>query len=804
MVESKTGILIDAYFKDGLWLSIKEDSGKKDYQIDTLPYFYISTSSELDNKEIVSLKNLLKGINEIIRTNKKNSEFVYKIIFRDIDALISSREHLSKDSILSVAFELREYDIPFVYRFFVDNKLSNFKKIKFNYEKNKILSFEVLEDVSPLKLDYLTFDLEVLPPASMIFPQPKDAPIISIAVLDNNQKQTVFLLANEVSFGDLESKLKKDFPKTDIRIFSDEVKLIEYFALFVGQKDPDLIFTYNGDGFDFEYLVKRYKYLTASDLFLGSRRIVFHKRGKKEVSVDGIVHLDVYVLIRLLNYLQVFNYSKFDLNSIYTKITGKPKLEMPPKQMRESYLNKDYSSIIKYNIDDVVATQELGIGYYGIVNEVSKLVHSPFFDILRTSAGQMVEKWFIDYFINHNLLIPNRPAQEEISERYRYTFEGAFVKDPIPGLHKNIVIVDFRSYHISLIMAYNISPETINVDNSGEEILGYKLSKKIKGFVPEILSDLLNIRIPIKEKIKTLDKNTTEYKTLYAKQYALKILLASTYGYMGFAGARWYCRSCLNIMYHLVRTKIQETISEFEKRGYQVIYGDTDSCFLHYDDLDKLNKDLEEINKTFPKSMSLELEDFFKSGVFVLSRDKEKAAKKKYALLKDNGELKIKGFEYVRRDWCGLVKDTQKKVLETVLEKEEPKEAIAYIKTVVKELQDRKVPNNKLVIQSFVHKSIANYKTINPAMAAMIDAKKKGKIIKTGEVIEYIITNQQNKTISEKARLAELTDEKDYDIDYYLNNQLIPAIYPILEVFNISKDELLTGKKQTGLGQFFK
>ena len=448
--------------------------------------------------------------------------------------------------------------------------------------------------------------------------------------------------------------------------------------------------------------------------------------------------------------------------------------------------------------------------------EISKLINQPIFDVLRGSTSRFVESWFFNYFSKNNLLIPNTPTHQQISERYRYTFEGAFVKKPIAGLHKNIAILDFRSYHISLMIAYNISPETITIDNVLEKqkdlekedknyfyILGRKISKAKKGFVPKLIENLLNIRIPIKEKIKTMDKNTREYKNLYAKQYALKIILASTYGYMGYSGARWYCRDCLDILYHLVRTKIQETIEVFEKKGYPVIYSDTDSAFLHFDDLEKLKKDLKAVNDSLPSSMSLELENIFKSGIFVMSRDKEKAAKKKYALLSETGELKVKGFELVRRDWCGLVKETQRKVLEIVLEKEDPKLAIEYIKEVVNKLQNKEVPKSKLIIQSFVRKNINNYKTINPAMSALLDARKRGLTISNKDVVEYIITDSKAKTISEKARLAELVKERNYDVDYYLNNQLIPAIYSILEVFDISKDEILTGKKQTGLSQFF-
>jgi len=804
-VSSKIGVLIDAYYKNGIKLVVRdiETNEKNDYSFDFLPYFYLKSSKELELSEIDYLQQNLKGISEIIKTEKENSQNIYKLLFIDIESLLSSREHLQKNDInLSFSFTLYEYDIPFIHRFFVDNNLSTFKKIKYNFDEdnNKIVSFEVLEDYLPENLSYITIDLEVLPPQNGTFPVPENDSIISISVIGNKIGKNIFFLGS----GDIKDKLEID--GIDINYFTNEIKMLDALISFLKKKDPDILWTYNGDGFDLDYLVKRYKHIKSEEFKFGKRDIVFHKSRSKVTSISGTVHLDVYVLIKLLNYLQVFNYSKFDLNTIYTQITGKPKLKLPPKEMISAYESFDYKKIITYNQDDTIATEELGLSYYALVYEVSKLIYVPVFDVLRSSAGALVEKWFISYYTQKNLLIPNKPNEDEISERMRHTFEGAFVQPPLSGLHRNIAVVDFRSYHISLIITYNISPETIDLSFSDKqektEILGHYISPSPPGFVPTLLSSLLTLRIGVKDRMKKLTKGTGDYKRLYAQQYALKILLASTYGYMGFSGARWYCKNCLTIMYHLVRTKIQETIKVFEDKGYVVVYGDTDSCFIQYTNEEKLKEDLVEINDLLPKSMALELEDLFKTGIFVLARSEKKAAKKKYALLDFKGNLKIKGFEFVRRDWCLLVRETQKAVLSMVLEDENPKKAISFVKEVLLELQERKIPNKKLIIQSFVHKKLGSYKTLNPAMSALLDAKKVGRQITAGEVIEFIITNKQGKTISEKSRFAEFVSEGDYDIDYYINNQLIPAIYPILEVFGVTSDELLTGKKQKGLGDF--
>ncbi len=800
-VSKSTGIFITAFYDSGLFLTIKENDKKKDFSYDFFPYFYLVSDNSLIDKDLELLEKNLKGIFQITKVKKDNLENVYKLEFENIESLISSKEHLSKKEInLSVNYSLKEYDIPFLQRFFIDHDLSCFKKINFTYKDNKILSFEIIEDVLPETLSHLTFDIEVLPLKDLSFPEPKSSPIISICLMDENYLKKVFFL-KELSYNETNFN-KKEFENTNISFFTDESLMIESFFKYLEEKDPDLIFTYNGDRFDFDYIYKRYKTIKSKEIVF-SKKLTFHKKGNVSVSLNNIIHIDTYILMRLLNYLQIFNFSKLDLNTVYQKITGNKKIILKVSDFRELYEKKEYSKIIEYNIDDVVSTYYLSINYLSIINEVSKLISTPIYDVLRISAGQMIEKLFILNYFRQNLIIEEKPDKETISRRYEYSFTGAFVKDPVVGIHENIAIVDFRSYHISILMAYNISFDTINIPSKeSQEVIGYKISKDKKGFVPELLNNFLNLRISIKEQMNKAKKESQEYKNLYAKQYALKILLASTYGYMGFSGARWYCRPCLEIMYHLVRTKIQETINNFSSLGYLVIYSDTDSCFIKFDDFSKFKKDLEKINKSLPESMSLETEGFFKTGLFVMSRDKKKGAKKKYALLAEDDSLKIKGFEFVRRDWCSLVKEVQKELFMILLKQKDIKKAIDYVREKIISLENRKIPLEKLVLQSFIHKKLSNYKTINPAISALSFAKKEGKNIKEKDLVEYVIINYPSKNISEKARLYDESLSQEYDVDYYLNHQLFPAIIPILEVFDVSKDELLTGKKQKGLKDF--
>lgn len=123
------GTIIDAYYNNGLWLTIKEDSLKKDYFFDFNPYFYMVSSNELNPQDVHLISSVLPNVLQIIKTPKDNAKNVYKIVFDNIESLVKARELFLKETHkLSTKVVLYEYDIPFIERFFLDNNLSNFKK----------------------------------------------------------------------------------------------------------------------------------------------------------------------------------------------------------------------------------------------------------------------------------------------------------------------------------------------------------------------------------------------------------------------------------------------------------------------------------------------------------------------------------------------------------------------------------------------------------------------------------------------------------------------------------------------------
>ena len=239
---------------------------------------------------------------------------------------------------------------------------------------------------------------------------------------------------------------------------------------------------------------------------------------------------------------------------------------------------------------------------------------------------------------------------------------------------------------------------------------------------------------------------------------------------------------------------------------FKTIYSDTDSIAFELEN--KTEKQsleiLKKINSKLPGIMELELEGFFKRGIWVTKRTGEFGAKKKYALIDKNNKLKIRGFETVRRDWCQLARDTQNKVLHLILTQGNEKQALEYIKEIIKKIKNRDVPLEQLIIRTQLKKPIEEYKSEGPHVTIAKRMQKNNLPVNIGMLIQYYIseseTGKKNSLVRERAKLI---DEKGkYDISYYLNNQIIPAIENIFEVFNINIKELTEGKKQMKLGDF--
>ena len=136
-----------------------------------------------------------------------------------------------------------------------------------------------------------------------------------------------------------------------------------------------------------------------------------------------------------------------------------------------------------------------------------------------------------------------------------------------------------------------------------------------------------------------------------------------------------------------------------------------------------------------------------------------------------------------------------------MLKEGNPERAVKIVRDVVDRLKKGKVPNKELLIYTQIKKPLAKYDTIGPHVAAAKKAIARGKAIGVGSIIEYMIT-KSGKSISDKAELVEFVKEGNYDADYYIGHQVIPAVIRILKELGYDEQDLIQGGKQHTLNSF--
>ncbi|HPM86266.1 MAG TPA: DNA-directed DNA polymerase, partial [archaeon] len=757
-------------------------------------------------------------------TNKShNSKSVIKIVFNKVSQLISARKILSE-----MGFERYEYDVPYAKRYLIDNRLEpgNFieyevileEKINstkkevnakdFESEEGELVSGEgkIVKEISVVEGNFegkgLAFDLETYSREKFgIGFEPIIMTSIVSSDLDSESKEKSYervLSYNTASVKGLE-------------LVSDEKELIKETIKELNKKENSFVITYNGDNFDFAYLKERARKnkleFKVNNSFVKSVR---HGRDNA-VKLLGVQHIDSFQIIKLLARTGAINTVKMDIETISEKVFGEFKEKVYPSEINEAWEEKNEEKLerlVDYNLKDSRTALRIAKEFLPLFVELSKLTSQTLYETTRSTTSQMVEDLLLKEAHLRGMIAPNKPKEGEIQERSNNPIKGAFVKEPTSGLHENIAVLDFASLYPSIIISHNLSPETLNC---GHEECKQKNSTpdgtwfctKQKGLFPEILEKMLKQRLVLKREYKRKKKEEgIDDKILFAKQWALKIVLNSVYGYLAYARARWYSRECASATTALAREYIQETSKKAESAGFKVLYNDTDSAFLQFigqEGKKKVEEFLDKTNNELPEGMELELDGFYKRGIFVTKKEGG-AAKKKYALIDEKGNLKIVGFEYVRRDWCNAAKETQKKVIELVLNEGKPEKAISFVKKMLADLKEGKVLKKDLVIMTLLQRDVKDYDSIGPHVAAAKKAIDRGKELGVGNMLSFIITKGKGKmSISQKAELEEYVSEGDYDADYYIENQVLPAVIKIMQELGYTKEDLISGGKQTGL-----
>lgn len=709
-----------------------------------------------------------------------------------------------------------EADIPFTKRFVIDKRVLPLALYKTDVtqltaaeaaategeeRKRKVPVYstqhisQASEDMHELRI--LAIDIETHNPLGKTM-RPEEHPIIMAALCGEGFRKVITW---------------KKFPtQLDyIEFVNSEVELLERVKHYIGQYEPDILTGYFSDVFDLPYIrsrAERYKIKLGLGLD-GSQPRVEKTAANTTTEITGIVHIDIFKFIRKVMRTSLQT-AVYDLASVAKELLNETKDAVDIDKLYiawDNHQGEQLESYCAYNMQDAQLTLNLCRKVLPNIMELTRTIGLPMFDVSRMSYSQLVEWYLIRQAREFNELAPNRPSSPEESRRRLTSYTGGFVYEPTPGLYRDIAVFDFMSLYPTIISAHNVSPDTLNCsccqNSSQNKVPGEEnawFCTKRRGFIPTVIDEVIKRRVRVKEIIKAAGED----KTLNARQMALKTIANSMYGYFGFFGARWYSIECAKAITAFGRNHIQRVIGQAKSNGFRVIYGDTDSVFLTLDGKAKegVHGFVAEVNKNLPGMMELDYEGFYPSGIFVGTKGTGQGAKKKYALISEEGKIKIRGFETVRRNLSAIAKETQEKVLDIILRKNDIASAFEYVKEVVNAVRSKNAATEKVVITTQLQKEISSYESYGPHVAAAQRMKEQGIPVGPGSVIRYVVV-QGSERIRDRVKLPEEVKEGEYDAEYYINNQIVPAVGKIFDVFGYNAEELAAEKTQKKLQAYF-
>tara|TARA_Y100000310_G_scaffold293782_1_gene323635 strand:+ start:6772 stop:9246 length:2475 start_codon:yes stop_codon:yes gene_type:complete len=777
------------------------------------PYFYVRPMAGIDYGELrAKIDKLNVQVGDLVAKVVKTEVIRRKFVGKEVDAikvLVSIPRGVPQIRDVIKGWDLvegtNEYDIPYVRRYSIDKGIvpmtlcdvegeflkdegKKLKVRKFNADKITCTGTETLQ-----KPRILAVDIETHSKLDEGINFDKN-PIIMLACYGENFKKVVVWKKFETDLDYIE------FVET-------EAELLEKFKKIVNEYKPDIIAGYYSDGFDLPYIKRRGEIEKVKlDIGLDYSNMRTRKGNVPSVILNGITHLDIFKFIRKVSYLSLNSY---DLNTVAAELLEEKKVDVDLRELHDVWDNspKDLDKFCEYNLHDAKLVYDLSVKMLPTIIEMVKIVGIPIFDVNRMGYSQLVEWYTMRQAFEVEEIAPNKPGHDELVQRRNLSIKGAFVFEPKPGLYKDIEVFDYRSLYPTIISSHNIGPSTLRCGCCDEDKINvegkvYWYCKKQKGLIPELIKNIIEKRGEIKKIIK--EESNEKFAFLDARQNSLKLLANSYYGYLGFYGARWYCSECAESTTALGRKYVHSVIDKAKGSGFGVVYADTDSCFITLGDKTKEDgkKFAQEVNKDLPGLMELEFEGHYPSGIFVSAKAGAFGAKKKYALMDEKGEMKIKGFEAVRRNWSDVAKEVQQKVLKIILKDHDGEKAAEFVRDVVKELREKKISIEKVTMHTQLQKELDEYTSRGPHVAVAERMRNMGKYVGPGSVIKYVVT-QGSDIIRNRSRLPEEVKQKDIDSDYYINHQVLPAVERLFDVLGIDKEQLAGEKEQSKLGKFF-
>lgn len=394
---------------------------------------------------------------------------------------------------------------------------------------------------------------------------------------------------------------------------------------------------------------------------------------------------------------------------------------------------------------------------YGMegVFEMARVTALPVQTAARVSPGTGISAMQIVTALENEILVPLRKEQTERPKTAGQLFRedmGGTVYDPIVGLHEDVAEVDFFSMYPSIMVRFNISPETVNSKNPTSNLVtcleGMTDDQEL-GLIPQTLAPLLEKRYKLKSQLQTLSRFDCRYKTYKAGTAAHKWLLVTCFGYLGYKNARFGKIEAHEAVTAYGREVLLRAKEAAEDMGFRVLHLYVDGMWVRqpgYKKAGDFQPLLNEIQRR--TNLPIALDGVYKWVAFLSSRQNKKVAvPNRYFGVFQDGEIKTRGIETRRHDTPAFVRETQMQILEILAKAptaDRLKDCLPKIRELIREKQAALrlglVPPEKLIVHQTVSRNLNEYRTTVGAFSALRQLEQAGKTLRPGQTVRLIHT----------------------------------------------------------------
>ncbi len=358
----------------------------------------------------------------------------------------------------------------------------------------------------------------------------------------------------------------------------------------------------------------------------------------------------------------------------------------------------------------------------------------------RFTPGTLISNYEVYEALRRGIAVPFRKHDAERQRKVgelKEADKGGMIFQPKPGVHEGVHELDFTSFYPSIIVNYNLSPETLD-------------DSKRRGFLSSVIEPLLDLRLKTK-KLKKVDPRYKGFDTV------LKWMLVTCFGYTGYKNAKFGRIEVHESITSISRDLLLQAKNIAESMDLEVLHGIVDCLWVKGGDAAKFKERVEAAT-----GIGTEVDPY--DWIAFLPLADGFGAYNRYFGRMSSGKLKVRGVAARKRDTPEYVRRMQMEVFAKMGEARSIDE-LRRIKPQTQEIMDRYHRGLQRADPSdmIIHRRISKLTYENRCVqASAIDAyRKRGVKVSPGMTVGYVVRDAGEWDVDTE------WDASEFDPDYY-------------------------------------